>query len=167
MQWAALALLVLGILLLIANGLSLLMGAPYLPTMKKQRKDALDLLEFKPGQVIVDLGSGDGSLLILAARRGLKVVGYEINPFLWLVSWLRTRRYGRQVKIKFHSFWGIDLSYADGVFVFLITHRMEQLDKLLSSRVSKKPLKVVSHGFEIPGKKPLKKHGALFLYIYK
>ena len=151
----------------LAYGFVILFGAPFLPTMKKQRKDALDLLDLKPGQVFVDLGSGDGRLLVLAAQRGLKVVGYEINPFLWLYSWLRTRRYGRQVKIKLQSFWRADLSAVDGVFVFLITNHMERLDRLLAGRGGKKDLKVVSHAFRIPGQKSAQKLGALFLYIYK
>ena len=156
----------LGVLIILAYAFVLPFGAPYLPTMKDQRGDALDLLGLQPGQTLVDLGSGDGGILVLAAERGLKAVGYEINPFLWLISRLRTLRYGRRVKIKFRSFWGADLSQADGVFVFLISHKMEKLDKLLSTQKSKKSLPVVSHAFKIPGKKHLKKSGALFLYQY-
>ena len=156
----------LGVLIILAYAFVLPFGAPYLPTMKDQREDALDLLGLQPGQTLVDLGSGDGGILVLAAERGLKAVGYEINPFLWLISRLRTLRYGRRVKIKFRSFWGADLSQADGVFVFLITQKMEKLDKLLSTQKSKKSLPVVSHAFKIPGKKHLKKSGALFLYQY-
>lgn len=166
-DWIFWVVWVLGFLLLMAYAVSLLLGAPYLPTMKRGRSDALDLLDLQPGQVIVDLGSGDGSLLILAARRGFGAIGYEINPFLWLVSWFRTRRYRRQIKIKFRSFWGADLSSVDGVFVFLIDKRMQQLDRLLHARGSKKLLRVVSHAFKIPGKTYAKKRGALFLYIYK
>ena len=121
----------------------------------------------------MDLGSGDGAMLIAAAQRGLNAVGYEINPFLFLYSWLRTRRYGRRVKVKFRSFWQADLSRADGVFVFLITHKMKQLDKFLNQQATlrlrsgqEKSLPVVSHAFQIPGKKHLKKSGALFLYEY-
>lgn len=148
-------------------------GAPFLPTKKKERKDALDLLDLKPGQVLVDLGSGDGSLLVLAAQRGLKAVGYEINPFLWAYSWLRTRRYRQQVKIKLRSFWRADLSSVDGVFVFLITHHMKRLGIFLNQQATlrlrsgqEKPLRFVSHAFKIPGKKHAQKLGPLFLYIY-
>lgn len=165
--WIFWSVWVAGSLLLLTCGVSLLLGAPYLPTLRKQRQDALNLLDLKPGQVFVDLGSGDGSLLVLAAQRGIKAVGYEINPFLWLVSWLRTRRWRRLVKIRLSSFWNADLAVASGVFVFLIRHRMEQLDRLLNSRSSKKPLRVVSYGFEIPDKTHAKKRGALFLYIYE
>ncbi len=158
--------LIVVLLIACAFGAVLLVGAPYLPTMKKSRKDALDLLDLKPGQVLMDLGSGDGSLLVLAARRGLVGIGYEINPFLWAYSWLRTYRYRRLVAIRLQSFWRADLSDADGVFVFLIAHHMEHLAKLLEGRPGKKPLRVVSHAFEIPGQKTAQKHRALFLYIY-
>ncbi len=156
----------LAVLLILAYGFVIPFGAPFLPTMKKDRKVALDLLDLKPGQLFIDLGSGDGSLLVLAAQRGLRAEGYEINPFLWLYSWVRTRRYGRRVKVRLKSFWKANLSEADGVFVFLITHHMERLAKLIDSRSSRKKLKVVSHAFEIPGREHSQKVGALFLYIY-
>jgi SAM-dependent methyltransferase len=167
-EWLFWIIWVTGVLLVVAWGLSVLFGAPYLPTLRPQRAKALDLLDLKPGQVFVDLGSGDGVMLVLAAQRGLKAVGYEINPFLWFYSWLRTRRYGRRVRVKLRSYWNADLSYADGIFVFLITHRMKHLDKILaaSAKAKKPKLKVVSNAFQIPGKKPLKKSGAMFLYEY-
>lgn len=157
---------ILALLLIIAYGAVIAFGAPFLPTLKPQRQQALDLLNLKPGQLFVDLGSGDGTMLVLAARRGLRAVGYEINPFLFAYSWLRTRRYGRRVKVKLKSFWRADLSKADGVFVFLITHHMKHLDELLSSKKGGRKLKVVSNSFQIPGRKHLKKTGPMFLYEY-
>jgi SAM-dependent methyltransferase len=157
----------LAILMFLTYGFVILFGAPFLPTMKKESKAALDLLDLKPGQVFIDLGSGDGRLLVLAARRGLRAVGYEINPFLWAYSWLRTRRYSSQVNVKLQSFWRADLSDADGVFVFLIAHHMKRLATLIDLRPAKKPLRVVSHAFKISGQKPAQKLGALFLYIYR
>lgn len=157
---------VLALLLIIAYGAVIAFGAPFLPTLKAQRVQALDLLDLRPGQLFVDLGSGDGSLLALAAQRGLKAVGYEINPFLFVYSWLRTRRYGRQVKVKLKSFWRAELSGADGVYVFLITHHMKHLDELLSSKKGTRKIKVVSNSFKIPGRKYLKKSGPMLLYAY-
>lgn len=157
---------ILALLLIAAYGLVIFFGAPFLPTLKAQRIQALDLLNLKPGQVFVDLGSGDGTMLVLAAQRGLRVVGYEINPFLWAYSWLRTRRFGRRVSVKLKSFWRADLSKADGVFVFLITHHMKHLDRLLSSKKGTKKLKVASNSFQIPGRKYIKKSGPVFLYEY-
>ena len=156
---------ILALLLIIAYGAVIAFGAPFLPTLKKTQVDAIKLIDLKKGQVLVDLGSGDGSVLGRAAASGLIAVGYELNPFLVIYSWVVTRRFGRQVKIVPGNFWHADISQADGIFVFLIGHYMEKLDKLITSQPHKK-LKVVSHAFEIPRRKPTKKKGALFLYEY-
>src|SRR3990167_10959112 len=72
----------------------ILVGAPYAPTLRRQQKIALELLDLKPGQVLYDLGCGDGRLLVAAAKAGYRAVGYEINPALAAIAYLRTRRYG-------------------------------------------------------------------------
>ena len=73
-----------------------------------------------------------------------------------------------RVKVKMVSYWPADLSYADGVFVFLITHRMKHLDRILTkaAKAKGKKLKVVSNAFQIPGRKASKKSGAMFYYEY-
>src|SRR3982751_238116 len=83
----------------------LLFGAPYLPTLKPQIQTALKLADLKSGQTLLELGCGDGKVLIAAAQRGLHVVGYELNPLLFLVAWLRTRRYRKQVRVVWGNFW--------------------------------------------------------------
>ncbi len=167
MWWIFWAVWGVGVLIVVAYAFVLPFGAPYLPTLNKQGIKALDLLELKPGQVFIDLGCGDGRLLIMAADRGLKAIGYELNPFLWLIAWLRTRRAGRHVKVRLGNFWRSDLSQTDGVFVFLITHHMKRLDKMLDRYSQEHQIKLVSHAFKIPGKKPAKKSGAMYLYLYK
>ncbi len=71
----------------------LLFGAPYLPTLKPQMKTALKLAGSTAGETLLELGCGDGRVLIAAARRGYNAVGYELNPLLALLAWARTRRY--------------------------------------------------------------------------
>src|SRR5437870_1372345 len=107
----------------------LFLGAPYVPTLHKQRETALDLLNLKPGQTLIDLGCGDGAMLITAAKRGINTVGYEINPLLVLIAWLRTRRYGNKVKIVQGNFWQKDWPQADAVFVFLTNRYMDRLNQ--------------------------------------
>jgi DNA modification methylase len=68
--------------LLLAFGGVILRGAPYVPTLDPQARAALELLDLKPGQTLLELGSGDGKILVVAARAGLHVVGIELNPFL-------------------------------------------------------------------------------------
>jgi hypothetical protein len=156
----------LALLLVLAFGAVLLIGAPYMPTMKARCRQALKLMNLKDGQTVVDLGCGDGVMLVVAAEQGLKAVGYEINPFLALIGWARTRKYGRRVKVKWGSFWQADLSTADGVFVFLVAHHMKRLDKFIALQAKNKKIKLVSHAFKIPGRKALKRSGPFFLYSY-
>lgn len=154
----------LGILLL-TQFVVLFLGAPYVPTLHKQREEALDLLDLKAGQILIDLGSGDGAMLRAAAERGLKAVGYEINPFLVLVSWLRTRRYKGRVKVIWGSFWGKKWVPAEGVFVFLTERYMDRLDENMQSQFTK-PVKLVTYGFKLLDRKPAAHKGACFLYKY-
>jgi len=74
-----------GILFLILSALVLLfcgivfIGAPYVPTKRAQIAAALDLLELKVGDLLLELGAGDGRVAKAAAERGIRVVGYELN----------------------------------------------------------------------------------------
>lgn len=165
-DWLFWVVWIFGTLLVIAYAAVMPFGAIYLPTIKAQRQKALDLLDLKPGETFVDLGCGDGGMLKLAAERGLKAVGYELNPFLVAVCWLRTRRYGRRIKVHQANFWHADISYADGVFIFLITHHMKRLDAFMKRQVNTKTIKLVSNSFEIPGQKKLKQSGTMILYGY-
>lgn len=157
--WAA------AILLILAYGFVLLYGAPYFPSLSPHIKAALDLLDLKEGQVVYDLGCGDGRFLKAAAKQGITAVGYELNPFMFAYSWLTTRRYGRLVKVRFGNFWKADLSKADAVFVFLLDKYMPKLDAKLKKEV-KKGTKLASHTFKIPGKKSVKQNYGVFLYKY-
>ncbi len=147
-------------------GYVLLFGAPYLPTRKAQARLALDVLNLKTGEIFVDLGSGDGAVLIEAAKRGLICYGYELNPFVWLVSWVRTIKYRKNVKIFLGNFWNKKIPLnTRGVFVFLLDPYMSKLDKKLQSELKKGSL-LVSYTFAIPEKKPVKTVEAMRLYKY-
>jgi SAM-dependent methyltransferase len=155
-------LLVCFFILSIAFGGVLLRGAPYVPTLDAPAKAALELLDLQPGQTLLELGSGDGKVLVLAAQAGLHVVGIELNPFLVVISWFRTRRYRKQVRIIWGDFWQTKWPTCDGVFVFLLDRFMPRLDKEM--QCIGKPL--VSFAFKIPGRKPAAERSGVFLYKY-
>ena len=73
---------IIAVVTLLSFSFVLLFGAPFLPTLKKQIDEALDLLDLKPGETMLELGCGDGRILLAATQRGLSVVGYELNPIL-------------------------------------------------------------------------------------
>lgn len=144
----------------------IMFGAPFLPTLTPQVKNALDMIDLEPGQTLLELGSGNGKVMIAAAERGIKVIGYEINPILVVYSWLRTRKYGKNVQVKFANFWYSKLPPTDGIFVFLLQPYMKKLDTKIEQECSK-PVKLVSFAFFIPDKKPNKEHQGMRLYLYK
>lgn len=132
-------------------GLAVLNGAPYVPTKRKSVKKMLDELDLKPGQTLIDLGAGLGAVALPAAKRGIKVIAYEINPWLCLVLWLRTRRYRQAVKIHCRNFWKVRLPKADAVFVFGVSRIMDRLSRKLQKELP--GAKAASFGFELPGLK--------------
>lgn len=141
-------------------------GAPYLPTLKKQSDDAFKLLNLEPGQILLELGSGDGRILREAAKRGINGIGYEINPVLVWYSRLRAWRYRHLLRFECRNYWHKTLPPCDGIYVFLLDKYMVKLDKKIVQEVPK-PVKVVSYAFKIPGRQPVRERNALCLYEYK
>ncbi len=154
-------------LLVLVFGFVVFRGAPYLPTLKKQTDVALDMLGLKPGQVLLELGCGDGRVVQQAAKRGSKVIGYELNPLLVLVARLRTWKYRKNIKIIWGDYWVKDWPTADGIFVFLLDRYMKKLDKKIIQQYSERSIKLTSIAFKVPGKKPVKVRHGVFLYQYK
>jgi 16S rRNA A1518/A1519 N6-dimethyltransferase RsmA/KsgA/DIM1 with predicted DNA glycosylase/AP lyase activity len=153
-------------LVLLSFGFVLLFGAPYLPTLRRQRETALDLLDLKPGQILLELGSGDGRMMRAAAKRDLFVVGYELNPLLVLISYLITWHYRKQVKIVWGNFWSARWPKADGVYTFLLDKYMEKLDAKIKASAKNRPFKLASFTFLVPGKRPAKNRDGVFFYRY-
>lgn len=154
-----------GIFSFIAFTFVIMFGAPFLPTLTPQVKNALDLIDLKPGQTLLELGSGDGRIMIAAAQRGITVIGYELNPLLVVYSWLRTRKYRHLVRVRLTNFWHGKLPVTDGIFVFLLQPYMAKLNTKIEQEYNK-PVKLVSFAFHIPDKKPAKESKGMYLYIY-
>lgn len=141
------------------------LGAPYVPILGRDSRGLLDLSGLKPGQTLVDLGSGDGRLLRAAAGRGIRCIGYEINPFLVVISRLVCWRYRKLVTIHPANLWHVDLPPADAVYVFLMPKFMEALDRKLTRELTV-PTTVISYTFEIPGRKAVKQGANAHVYSY-
>jgi SAM-dependent methyltransferase len=153
------------ILVVLLFGFVILFGPPYLPTRRAQLNAALDLLDLKPGQTLLELGSGDGRVVLAAAKQGWNVVGIELNPVLVLVSRLRTWRYRRQVRIIWGDYFRVTWPPAEGIFTFMIQRQMAKLDQHIE-QWHRKPVRLASLAFYIPDKKPAAKREGIFLYKY-
>lgn len=159
-------LLVVVLVLAALFGLVVLVGPPYLPTMRQQTDAALDLLDLKPGETLLELGSGDGRVMLAAAKRGLKVVGIELNPLLAAFSVLVTWRYRKQVRVIWGSYWGKSWPRADAIFTFMLSKYMSRLDTRIE-QWRPASTRLASFAFKIPGRQPVRGKAGVYLYEYK
>jgi hypothetical protein len=156
----------LAIVVLACFGFVLLFGAPYLPTLNKQVNVALELADLKTGQTLLELGCGDGRLMVAAAKKGITVVGYELNPILVIITKIRIWRYRKNAKVVWGNFWKVEWPAAEAIFVFLLPKYMEKLDKKIVQSTSA-PVKLISFAFTVPDKKPIKYKQGVYLYDYR
>lgn len=132
--------------------------SPWWRTNKKIARAMCKLAKAGKSDIVYDLGSGDGTALIVAAKEfGAKGVGIEIDLLRTWISTLMIRivRVQDKVTIKRKNFFDIDISQASIIFVYLVP---KALGRLLSK--FKKELKpgtrIVSYRYQI--NLPLKKY---------
>ena len=132
--------------------LAFLTGAPYVPSAKATANSMIRLAGINKNSIVYDLGSGDGRLLNLSMIQGAKkAIGYEINPYLVLVSNFRFlfSPFRNSVHIYLKNFWKANFADADIVFIYLLPWRMTQLKRKLLSELKPGAL-VVSNSFIFP-----------------
>lgn len=129
---------------------------PFVPTPYVVARRMLEIAELKPGELLYDLGSGDGRIVIMAAKEfNARAIGVEMRKDLAEQSYKEVVRQGLtdKVKIIHGDFFKVDLSDADVVTLYLLTSVNERLRPKLE-RELKPGARVVSHDFEIIGWKP-------------
>jgi SAM-dependent methyltransferase len=125
-------------------------GALYVSTSRVRISAFMDAVPMKTGQLLVDIGCGDGRVLRKARRRyGVKAVGYELNPLAYLQAKLLCLGL-KNVEVKWRNFWKADLSEADVVFCYLFPDVMPDLAAKLEAN-AKPGAVVVSCNFNLPG----------------
>jgi predicted RNA methylase len=131
----------------------------YVPTPQKVVDKMLEMAEVKKGDVVYDLGCGDGRIVVTAAKKyGVKAIGFDINPERVKESLenVRTNKVEKLVTIKEADIFTLDLSEATVVTLYLLpelnVRLMPQLAKL------KPGARIVSHDFDMRGAKPVQVH---------
>lgn len=135
-------------------------GAPFVPTKNAPADAMIRLAGIKKGDIVYDLGSGNGKLLLLAAQKGAKVIGYEINPMLVLFSNLR----GAPTRWK--NFWHADIRDADVIFLYLIPWKMKRLAEKLKKECKHGAI-IVSNSFIFPNWKIIRQDAANHIYVFR
>ena len=144
---------------------TLFLGAFFASSKKEIVKTMVLLSDIKPGEKAIDLGSGDGRLVIALAKKGAQAHGYEINPLLVFLSRNNIKQAGLQGKafIHFGNFWLLDFSEFDVVTVYGISHMMKRLEVKLKKEL-RPGARVVSNYFVFPNWPPSKKENSVRLY---
>jgi hypothetical protein len=140
-------------------------GAIYDPSSLAEAGIMVDLAEVRPGDRAVDIGSGDGRIVILLARAGAEAHGWEINPLLVLKARSNIRRAGLAGKAFIHwgNFWRADLSGFTLVTTFQVGFVMARLEEKLRTELAPNT-RVVSHYWRFPGIRPERSRGNIHLY---
>ncbi len=139
---------------------------PYTSSLPERIQTIFKLIKIKPMQKAVDLGSGDGRLLIALAKKGAKAYGYEIREKYYRRSKQLVLQEGLQDKVFVYQrdFFKEDLRSFDLVFIYGIDSMMDDLAKKLIKELKPGTI-VISNGFKIPGWEILKEEK--FIYVYK
>ena len=130
--------------------------APFVPSPQNVVEKMLDAARLKPSEILYDLGSGDGRVLIAAAQNfGAKAVGIEISHKQVEASraHIRKLKLEQLCSIVEGDLMNADLSAADVVTLYLLTASNELLRPNLE-RYLKAGARVVSHDYPIRGWKP-------------
>ena len=139
-------------------------GAPWVPARTYDIEQLLDDTKLSKGEVFYELGCGDGRLVKAAAQRGAYAVGYELNPFLWLIARFRTMG-TKNTKIILGDLWQTNLRNADVVMAFLVLRTVPRLEKKAAGEM-KVGSRLVSYIFPLPHKKPSHKAKSWLVYEY-
>jgi hypothetical protein len=151
----------------VTTAYSVFFGAPFVPTDARNVDEMVRMAGIRPGERLADLGSGDGRILIAAAKAGAQADGWEISPYLWLWSRWKIARAGLADRARVHlgSYWGERFDKTDIVTLFLINTQMGRMQKKLLAEM---PVggRVVSYAFKFPGW-PLETKNGRGVYVYR
>jgi SAM-dependent methyltransferase len=128
----------------------------YVPTPQAVVDKMLQLAEVKAGDIVYDLGCGDGRIVVTAAKKfGVKAIGYDIDPQRVKEARENVRKAGVEhlVTIEEADVFTLDLTGASVITLYLLpalnVRLMPQLAKM------KPGSRIVSHNFDMRGAKPL------------
>lgn len=127
----------------------------YVPTPNEVVDKMFELADIRPGEVVYDLGCGDGRIPVMASKKyNVRSWGFDINPVRVKESLdnVKANRVEHLVTIQQKDIFELDLSKADVITLYLLPRLnvklIPQLDKL------KPGCRIVSHDFDMKGVRP-------------
>jgi SAM-dependent methyltransferase len=145
--------------------LPMIRGPVYVPSSDLQIEKMIKLAKVKKGQKAIDVGAGDGRVVIALSQAGAKVVGVELNPDMVSLAEKNIAEAGQKnAKILWQNFWDVDFSTYDVVTVYGFPSIMSELEAKLIMEL-RPGARVVTNQYPFPHWELAKKDGKVFLYI--
>ena len=143
-------------------------GAIFVPTNTGALETMIAFAKPKSDDRMVDLGAGDGRIVIAFAKMGVHAVGFEHNPLLvwWARRKMRAAGLGAIATMSTKNFWGVNLGQFNIIVIFGAPHIMEALEKKLDTEVLAGTT-ILSHLFPLPLWSPVEHKNGVFLYKKK
>jgi len=124
--------------------------APWWRTNKKTAKAICRLAKINKTDFVIDLGCGDGEVLLESGKLGAKGLGVEIDPIRVLIAKLRilANRLNKNIVIKRKNLFEQDLSNASVVIVYLVPKTLDRLLPKFKKQL-KKGTRIVSYRYDV------------------
>jgi ribosomal protein L11 methylase PrmA len=129
---------------------------PYVPTPQEVVNAMLKLADVKAGDFVIDLGCGDGRIVVTAAKDfGARGMGYDLNPVRIREANENADKAGVKDKVKFveKNLFEAEIKQASVVTLYLLPSVNEKLKPRLLAEL-KPGTRVVSHAFDMGDWKP-------------
>ena len=147
----------------------ILSGIPWVPTLYRRIRKALDLTGLQAGETFYDLGCGDGRVLVAAAKRGARAVGIEVSPIHCGIAWLRALAAGvnGRVTVRWGNFYRFDLREANVVFWYGHSRFTAKIQAYLAGQL-REGTRFASINIDFPGWQPeaIDREDLIFLYRF-
>ena len=125
-------------------------GSPYVPTPQNRAREMLSMAKLGKKDTLFDLGSGDGRILIAAAKKGVRAHGWEINPILFILSRIYAYRSGVSKFVHVHpvNYRRAPLSDATVITIYGLPYLVNDIGEKVKTQV-KEGTRIVSYRFPI------------------
>ncbi len=143
-------------------------GAPWVPTPKKRVRAMLEFAEVNSDDILYDLGSGDGRVIVMASKEfGATSIGIELDPLrlMWSRFSIRRHKLGMKVRVIRANFFKVNVEDATVVTLY----QGHEINKKIRDKLAEElrpGSRVVSYRFILDGWTPTKTMEDESIYLY-
>lgn len=141
---------------------------PFYPSKTKPLDALVEELKLSSDSNFVDIGSGDGRIVVWGAKKGFNSEGIEFNPFLTLFSRARIffNRVGNKAKIMNKNFNDHDFKKYNIAYLYIFPEHMDKISDKLFNQMQSGSV-IITNTFKFTNKTPDKIIDRYYIYFIK